>query len=642
MKTIHYISVFAAVCLTGVSLMATSCSDEWDNHYSSKAATSVVDAPTLLKQIKDDPELKQFLRVLETVRFNDKAGSTMAYDELLASPQNMTVFAPVISEEQADSIIAVYENDRSRGLQFAKNRAATQFIQNHLSLYSRSVYESYNDTIRMLNGKYMKLTYDALEGIPFTLKNKVACNGVLYKLSSKETFYPNILEGLALVSELDSVSKFIESFDTHELNTSESVQKGIENGKIVYADSVFSESNSLLYMLGYINREDSSYFFISPTNTVWQKEYAENLPLFKYTYAVSDIAEERDSIARLNARMAIVRGRVFNMNDQKDWDSPKADTITNTVYVRSQGYYGLNVFPKSILSGLPTSTCSNGSIYTDNEGRIDPKLTFKQTRYILASDMRVRTMPQLMVNNERKPQNTVTTRTVRDTITMHYKTVEGGDSAVFYDFRDMFDNTKKNYVEISPITYTGNSNRNSSMYFFLPNTFSGVYYNVYVVMMPAFASTEYRDGELSLPTRFQVYYNERLLSTRFTTSDPNDNAGFAVPTQDKAISAKEGEPLGSGTYFTTTGNNVDIICIDRARQTNYASYTAFARGNNPTETATMRYRITSNVRTSALNKDEMTNTLRIARIIYIPFATEAEAMAFKLNPDLSNIKEYRE
>ena len=59
---------------------------------------------------------------------------------------------------------------------------------------------------------------------------------------------------------------------------------------------------------------------------------------------------------------------------------------------------------------------------------------------------------------------------------------------------------------------------------------------------------------------------------------------------------------------------------------------------NSGDAAAMRYRLTTNVRTTALNRGEQTNVLRINRIIYIPFATEEEANAFEL--DLSNLKEY--
>lgn len=629
MKTSHYISLMASTFAAGMALSFVSCSDEWDNHYDNEGVQTITDAPSLLEQVKADAELTPFLRVLQTVESGKQqagASGVAHYSDLLASPQVMTLWAPIISEAQADSVIAVFNADKAAGRKSDDNRAVTQFVQNHLALFGRSVSSETNDTIRMLNGKYMHLLPTSLNGVDFLDKNIVAGNGILYKLANNEVFNPNVREYLALEAGLDSVSAFFEGFDLDELNESASVEQGIVDGKIVYADSVLTRSNRLQQMLGaYLNREDSSYLFFAPNNTVWEREYADNLPLFHYVDRVAN----RDSVADLNARMAIVRGRVFNINSQKN---DYQDSIMNTAYVSMTGYYGLNVFfdPKSstgIFGGLTPATCSNGLVYADPDGRIDPALTFKQVRYILGSDNSNRITPQLTENNQKVPRVTITPRSVRDSITYNGQ---------FFDFSEL---KNKSYVEVAPIDYgtKGQSYRNSAIYFTLPSTFSNTYYNVYLVTVPAFANASGYDDSQVRPTRFRVSYNQRREKARAASelsTDPNDDVEFDKNDSKISPDSKETHVNGS-SYFQTSGDQIDVICIDRARLVTMSGYNVFG-----SIAATQRYLIETDIRSTDFTKNNQTNVLRINRIIFVPFATKEEAEAYDI--DLSNLKEYRE
>lgn len=627
MKTYHYIKFMAFALLASAGMMM-SCTDEWNDHYDGGGQGVMSDAPSLLEHLKADPDLANFLRVTQYV----------GYDKVLGSPQTLTLWAPVITAEQADSVIRLYDEQKrtlvtmpdgsQRNTKDKDNTAITQFMQNHMALFGRSVSSTFEDSIRMMNGKYMILRANDLNGIPFLKKNIVASNGIMYKLGTKETFFPNVREALSLHSELDSIAAYYRLFDQYELDESSSVQMGVVDGEIVYADSVTTLNNRLYNTLGYIQREDSAYMFLAPSTEVWQREYAKYRPYFNYVNKM----ENRDSVANLNADMAIIRGRVFNLHSQRN---NYEDSLINTSYIRQSAYYGLNVFPnpkaaynpatgEGILGGLQPVTCSNGLVYTDNEGRIDPKLTFRQDRYILASNMRHTTMPRLTVNSEPQPQVSTTARTYVDSISYNGQ---------MYDFSMLKDG---NFLEIAPLTYQNVVNRNSSMYFFLPNTFSGMYYNVYVVMVPAFCAEDgYTDSQVR-STRFHVYRNERLMDVRTNgTTDPNEDLEFERPNLDRALNVPEGELHGSGTNFETTGDQVDVICIDKAFRTSVSGYNAFGS----VEPA-LRYRLTTDVRQSEINNNTRTNVMRINRIIYVAFETEEEAMAYEL--DLSNIKEYRE
>ena len=630
MKQFKYIlPAFGCVCCVFAATLA-SCADKWDDHYQGSLDTSA-DAPTLYEQVKADPDLANFLRVVDHV----------GYDAVLSSPQTLTLWAPAITAAQADSINSLYDVQKQllvtlpdgsmRNTKDKDNTAITQFMQNHLALFGHSVSTTYKDSIRMMNGKYMVLTSNDLGGVPFVKKNLVASNGIMYKLAQKEPFFPNVREGLSLDPALESVANYYRKFDQYDLDETSSVQMGVVDGEIVYADSVTTLSNRLHNTLGFIQREDSSYLFLAPSNEVWKRDSTKYHEYFNYISTM----ENRDSVAGLNASMGIIRGRLFNLNLQHN---NYEDSITSTTYVRHADYYGLNVYPnpkapwnpetgEGILGGLTPQQCSNGLLYVDNDGRIDPRLTFMQNRFILASSPRNRTIPQLMVNSERQPQVAITTHYLLDSITI---------DGQFHDFSML----KDNYVEIAPITYQNVTNRNSSIYFTLPNTLSGVYYNVYVVMVPAFAALDgYLDDRVR-PTRFHVYYNERLMTPRTNTSqtNPNEDPEFESPDRDKALTLPEGETHGSGTNFDYNGDQVDIICIDKARKATVSGFNAFG-----TVSATQRYRLTTDIRAMQINNNTHTNIMRINRVIYIPFETEEEAKNFDLQlSDLSNLKEYKE
>lgn len=644
MKTSRYFTLLASAFLTAGALGLVSCSDDWNNHYEGDGNQNAADQPSLYALIKADDNLKEFARVLEHT----------GYDLVLDGPQSLSVWAPAMTKEQADSVIGLYDAQKhtiitmpdgsTRYIQDKDNKAITQFVQNHIALYGRSVYENYSDSIRMMNGKYMMLHENDLAGVPFNRKNVVANNGILYSLNGSLVFLPNVRDRLELEEDLDSVAAFYTLFDKYSLDEASSVQRGIVDGKIVYADSVLSLSNQLYSSLGWINREDSAYLFLAPTNTVWSAELARFRPLFNYIKEV----QNRDSVAMLNAKISIIRGRMFNMNDQRGKTVEAADSLTNTFYVRHKDYYGLNVFQHhnqagGILSGLTPWSCSNGRVYKDNEGRVDPKLTFLEARYLQATSARHFKLSQVGYGGEIVPSVSATIRTLVDTITY---------DSVKYDVTQLKrQNILKgeNFLEVSPLTYPNQkSNITSRIYFYLPNTFANLYYNVYLVMVPPYLSRDgYQKSEV-LPMRFECYFHERLEEERTDKQDsaflqtyPNDDLKYDKQQNDRnsshLLQVPEGEThkgSGGATKFTTTGNEIDIICIDKARKPQFSSYN-FLSGNDDT---VLRYCIASDASASAISRGQQTNIMRINRIIYIPFETEEEAKNFQL--DLSNLKEY--
>ena len=664
MKTFRYLTLLATACLAAGTMGFVSCADEWNDHYEGDGSVTAADQPSLYELIKADGSLKEFVRVLDNT----------GYDKVLDGSQALSVWAPVLTSAQADSIIELYKAQKQtiitmpdgsqRYIQDKDNKAITQFLQNHMALYGRTVYEGYADSLRLMNGKYVMLRENDFNGIAFSRKNVVANNGVLYVLKGLQPFQPNVRESLELDADLDSVATFYRLLDQYNLDEASSVQRGIQNGKIVYADSVLSLSNQL-YQLGWINREDSSYLFLAPTNEVWKRELERFAPMFNY---VADI-QNRDSVAQLNAKMAIISGRFFNLNDQRGLTLEQADTLTNTAYVRHKDYYGLNVFSKEdLLAGLTPWNCSNGRVYKDAEGRVDPKLTLLEARWLNVTSPRNFSLAKLANSGELSAATSATLRTFIDTLTYSYtdrdlkETVSG--------FCDVNQLKKENllrgesYLELSPLTYSGLSSANivSRAYFYLPNTFANLYYNVYVVMVPSYFSRDGYDPEEVKSVPFKCYFHERLETARtsyrnagdnkfgtdsaFLQSYPNEDLLYETQNMDETnydpvkgtghkLKVPEGETHKNGDYeFITSGKDVEVICIHKAMHPKFSSYNALSRSNDPV----IRYSIASSTTTFGLRNRGQSNILRINRLIYIPFETEEEAKNFQL--DLSNLKEY--
>ena len=618
MKTNRYIYGAAALlCLASFG----ACTDTWNEHFES-SDDWVANAPTLLEHIQEDPDLAPFLRVAKYV----------GYEPVLSSPQTLTLWCPVITEEQADSVIAVYEKQKQElHKKDQDNAAVTQFLQNHISLARCSSHSATNEAVKMWNGKMMTMTDNDLNGIPYLKKNIVASNGMMYKLSYNEQFLPNVREAFDLTNKITRLANLYTLLDTAYIDVGTSVERDVVDGEVVYADSVIIKNNDMYNFLGYIQREDSSYLCLAPTDAVWDKEYEEYRPMFNYApfFDSKDEVERRDSIEKLNAALAVMRGRLFNLHIQKN---EYRDSLTNTQYINSPAYYGLNVFRSwdsdkgpGILTGLEKQECSNGLLYFDDKGRIDPKLTFLQARYLQPAKSSNYELDRLSIGSGAKAttelQSEVKSHTLADEATYNEQT---------YTFEMLKD---RSYIEVKPLTYAGYSgNNNSKIYFYLQNTVANMYYNIYVVMVPAYADREGYDPKSVLPLRFQASYVERLETPRSTTSTDLMPNTTKFPVKENRLKD------GSSSYFNYDGQTVQAICLGKALTP--FKYTSLMWPGTGRSESTVRLCVECKIENSKYNRGEQTNIMRINRVIYIPFATEEEANAFEL--DLSNLKEYKE
>ena len=362
----------------------TSCSETWDDHYDS--TSSEVMEGSLWQAMQQNPNLSNFTSVLQAV----------GYDKSLGGSQVFTVFAPTndcFSKSEADALISEYNEQKARRVRDDDNTVIKEFVQNHIALYNYSVSSVSNDSITLMNGKYAVLKNNTIDGRQMLTSNDLYENGVLFTLGQKLDYVPSVFEYFRLYPDMDSVASFL--YNSHyyykEFEAELSVPGGLENGKTVYLDSVFTQTNELFDYLGKLSSEDSTYYMVAPTNELWTKLVEEYEPYFNYAANV----EDRDSLAYTNTRMAIMQGtsfsRTFNSDAVLRDSAMSTSAVMNYAYRKSLWgenfhYYQYNnpTKPGGVFSSPNFTNCSNGRVYTVSEWPISKLETFGRYRIIEA------------------------------------------------------------------------------------------------------------------------------------------------------------------------------------------------------------------------------------------------------------------
>ena len=184
-------SIQAGVAALAVALAGVSCTDTWDDHYSVGSVGNVPGA-TLWENLLQDETLHPFVRVLDSC----------GYSRVLSSSQAYTVWAPVITEAEADQLIAQYKQAKAdaaaakQKLDEEDNPTVRQFIRNHISLYRQAVTETTADTVTMMNGKRMTVSASRLNNeADIDAVSVASSNGMLYKIDQPLAYYPRVCHG---------------------------------------------------------------------------------------------------------------------------------------------------------------------------------------------------------------------------------------------------------------------------------------------------------------------------------------------------------------------------------------------------------------------------------------------------------------
>lgn len=504
MKTMKYI------LMAFLPLMALSCQDEWDEHYGQ--TNPMASQESLWQALKGRAELSNFVRLVENV----------GYEYYFDGDRMFTLFVPTndcLTEADVDSLTEVYNAQKSNRIKNNDNTVIKQVLQNHMAMYNYAAIAS-GDSVQMmmLNGKYSYLADGGVNGVKYLSSNMLYRNGVLFTVGSRLPYFANVSEYFTMDDELDSIASFFSRYNVYEFDASRSVPGEIVDGKTVYLDSVMNLKNVMFDELGYINREDSAYWMVVPTDRQWRKLYEEYKTYFNYDNRTA----KRDSVENVMTHKAIVQGTVFNMNVQPSVN----DSVISTNYNKAnyRYYKCLRPFDEGgVFSGARSVECSNGKVFISDNWAIDKRTTFFQ-------EVKIEAENAYYQDSIAKCKEPVGTYTVPSGNPL-YGQVSGNA-----------------YVQVEP----RNTAVTPLIRFTIPNLLSNIGYDIYAVFAPAIASDTLATDTLPLKVKFSLKYN--------------DQDGRQV--NDIKMENPEG-----GTYvYETTPNVVDTILVARDYKIPTCSY----------------------------------------------------------------------
>lgn len=345
--------------MTAATMLAvTSCSDFSD--YNDTPVSDVQQAErTLWDNISQNDQLSDFATLVK------KAG----FDDELSQPHYYTVWAPLNGTYDASSLMSA---DSATVLY--------QFVKSHIAEYNHSVSGLVDERIHALNRKSFAFEGDGqytYAGHTLRQLNLPNSNGIMHLLDGAARFYPNLYEYLFSCEGIDSVATFFKRYETSVLDTKNSVLGPTINGKQTYIDSVMITSNSLLNRIkAKLDKEDSTYTMLVPTNEAWLAHYDKISKCYNYinttvaqnideatstssapTASVTvDAAYTKDSLTRLH----LVSDLVYNNNNYyNNWLIDDTVEPYDTLYSTTYGYM---TNPQEIMSRvIDRETMSNGT-----------------------------------------------------------------------------------------------------------------------------------------------------------------------------------------------------------------------------------------------------------------------------------------
>ncbi|MBQ6209181.1 MAG: fasciclin domain-containing protein [Prevotella sp.] len=467
-----------------VGVLTLACSD-WDDHYDADITATGTASSNLWENISSNAELSQFTALLQ------KTG----YDKVLAESQTYTVWAP-----KDNTFDYNYYNSIST------DKLLREFVLNHISRYNYAVADEKTPTIYMLNEKAMNFTSGQIGGVSIA-KTLGTSNGVLQMLDGKLPFLYNIYESLEPGDfAIDSISNYYHSYDIKVLNTAKSVQGPVVDGQITYLDSVFDESNRLypLYY-AYINREDSNYTMIVPTNEAWTKAKETVSKYFNYVDKFTFLENTGTGTYRKETPVEIdatyLRDSMINYMVMKDlfynnnlYDNEALNTLQTGQTLRVDSLVGTSY----ALSGRSTVYSEDAANLFEGAVRVD-----KSNGAIFVTDsLRMRTWtswnPPIKVEGENtsymQSQNVF-----NSTATATYVTTGTQNPAVKGKL------SGNGYMLVTPNT----TSTNPDIYIYIPHVRSAVY-NIYCVIVPEHITNTYLSEDEVKKNRIKarIGYNE--------------------------------------------------------------------------------------------------------------------------------------
>ena len=311
--------ILAGAMLFGFMLAGSSCEDEVGIKVTPE--TPFADK-TLYEVIVNDPELTDFIEVVNA------CGAECA-DSLFKQSRVYTVWAPVNGTFNKDSIIAetVADSTGNSNRDIVFRSFVEAHIANHLvpangTLDSDNMVLLLNSKNAVFTGSY-KTGY-TFSGVELVEKNLRVRNGILHKIANPSEYKYSIWEYLKVAERVDSVAKYLYSYNVTEFNEGQSISGPVVNGEQTFIDSVFTTTNVWLDAwrgVGNINSEDSTYIVYVPTNEMWKEMVTKAEAHYNYDLSFKSMSEatkiERDSLRTYYARLHNLKYMSYSVNEQK-------------------------------------------------------------------------------------------------------------------------------------------------------------------------------------------------------------------------------------------------------------------------------------------------------------------------------------
>lgn len=522
----------------------TACTDDHFN-----IDSTVLGKQTIWENIKANPDLQEYADILSNVKYSQTEEKTTpeTYADILNGEQTFTVWAPVNGS---------FNYSYYKGLLATNNRDSIykvekELIRNNMTRYAHVINGKDSVKLELFNSKSAWLNYDnqTIKSAKMTAPNIGSSNGVLHIVDAPVAYQYNLYEYMASRHDLDSLNTFIKGFQTTEFDEYASTQGPTIDGVITYVDSITYINNS--YTRGYLNahieKEDSNYVMIMPTNEAWKKTLQKTSQYYKYkasykqdvntqTEAGADTtitgvetvftSAELDSIINFGSKNAICGDLTFNANWQYEQipitsidairsADARLDSLKTTAGTKLKKTGTRNLtnsietvevdnFANLFGNANPVET-SNGYAYIVDEFNY-PITIFAPTQDNSGSSLLESTDAQCVPSNKQK---------IYETSVKHIDPITGEET--------VNDSTYKfNYLSLGPKASTSNP----GAFFKLPNVLS-CKYDIYIVIG---YNTDY-----NLPNKFRAYIsfdNETKRLNNEALHNPNEDA---VDAKDKSI-----------------------------------------------------------------------------------------------------------
>lgn len=507
MKKNIKISVRTGVVAMASILACYSCSDTWDDHYDSNIDGMKVNA-TIYELLKADPDYSDFVRVIDTT----------GYDALLDESQIITVFAPK-NGFKVDSLMDEIKAGN-------RDQVITRFVKNHIARYNYSS-NVHEQSISLLNKKntFLKNGVVSADLVKEAAPEIFCNNGILHKMEDMLPFHPNIYEEMEVGQGMDSIYKKLSYYDNDSLDVERSVYRGTdEDGNRIYVDSVIINSNKMMsHLSAYVQREDSNYMAIIPTNDAYMERYNQVKGYFNYNLHEAG----RDSLQDFYANYYTMNTLLYNMNTNLHDE----DSLVTTTYNKYKPEYYVFYHPYQEGGILAPGSyngkieCSNGVVYTTD--------AFPTSIYdAFFHDIEIEAEATGSINtDENASGNAIYTKTCT------YNVVPAQDSVVKV--------SERAYLDVQPST----SSAQPYIAYNIPNTLSGTY-DMYLVTVPLKYGVDVAETDSMKPYQFRV-------NMFYRTNKATDTSSSWPTSKNETLK----NPIDGGQNFVSDPEKVDTIYL---------------------------------------------------------------------------------